>query len=34
MERRWAHEKRWLDKCPAEFKPVFYRQNVDDIFVL
>ena len=20
------HEKRWLDKCPKEFKPVFYRR--------
>ena len=28
------HEKRWLDKCPEEFKPLFYRQHVDDIFVL
>ena len=28
------HEKRWLEKCPEEFKPVFYRQHVDDIFVL
>ena len=27
------HEKRWLDKCPEEFKPLFYRQHVDDIFV-
>ena len=28
------HEKRWLDKCTGEFTPVFYRRNVDDIFVL
>ena len=27
-------EKRWLDKCPEEFKPVFYKRYVDDIFVL
>ena len=27
------HEKRWLDKCPEKFKPVFYRQYVNDIFV-
>ena len=27
------HEKRWLNKCPEEFKPVFYRRHVDDIFV-
>ena len=26
-------EKRWLDKCPVEFKPVFYWQYMDDIFV-
>ena len=23
------HETRWLDKCPEEFKPVFYRRYVD-----
>ena len=28
------HEKRWLYKCPQEFKPMFYRQYVDDIFLL
>ena len=28
------HEKRWLDKCPKKFKPVFYRRYVDDTFVL
>ena len=28
------HEKRWLDKCPEEFKPVFYRRYIDDIFAL
>ena len=27
-------EKRWLDKCPSKLKPVFYRQNVNDTFVL
>ena len=27
-------EKQWIDTCPAEFKPVFYRRYVDDIFVL
>ena len=26
------HEKRWLDKCSKELKPVFYRRYVDDIF--
>ena len=28
------HEKVWLDECPIEFKPNFYRRYVDDIFVL
>ena len=28
------HEKVWLDNCPKEFKPVYYRRYVDDIFVL
>ena len=27
-------EKKWLEKCPAKFKPVCYRRYVDDIFVL
>ena len=28
------HEKIWLEECPPEFKPKFYRRYVDDIFVL
>ena len=28
------HEKTWLNNCPEDFKPVFYRRYVDDIFVL
>ena len=28
------HEENWLNKCPTEFKPSFYRRYVDDIFVL
>ena len=28
------YERKWLEKCPLEFKPVFYRRYVDDIFVL
>ena len=28
------HEEKWLNKCPIEFKPSFYRRYVDDIFVL
>ena len=28
------HEKKWLEQCPNEFRPVFYQRYVDDIFVL
>ena len=28
------HESRCLNKCPEEFKPVFYRRYLDSIFVL
>ena len=28
------HEKKWLEQCPEEFKPGYYRRYVDDIFVL
>ena len=28
------HETKWLNDCPAKFKPVFYKRYVDDIFVL
>ena len=28
------HEKKWLNDCPNNFKPVFYKRYVDDIFVL
>ena len=28
------HEQIWLDECPMEFKPKFYRRYVDDIFIL
>ena len=28
------HEQIWLNECPEEFKPVYYRRYVDDIFVL
>ena len=27
-------ERKWLDSCPAEFKPVYYRRYVDDTCVL
>ena len=25
--------RKWLEKCPLEFEPVFYRRYVDNIFV-
>ena len=28
------HEEVWLNICPSEFKPVFYRRYVDDTFLL
>ena len=28
------YEVKWLELCPNEFKPVFYRGYVDDVFVL
>ena len=28
------HETIWLEQCPLEFKPKFYRRYVDDIIVL
>ena len=28
------YEIKWLEQCPKEFKPFFYRRYVDDIFVL
>ena len=27
-------EKNWLQNCPSDFKPHYYRRYVDDIFVL
>ena len=27
-------EMKWLEKCPNEFKSIFRRRYVDDIFVL
>ena len=27
-------EKYWLQNCPSDFKPSYYRRYVDDIFVL
>ena len=28
------HEQTWLSDCPEDFKPVYYRRYVDDIFAL
>ena len=28
------HEKHWLESCPEEFSPLFYRRYVDDTFVI
>ena len=28
------HEENWINNCPPEFKPVFYRRYADDTFVL
>ena len=28
------NETKWLDDCPPEFKPLYYRRYVDDIFLL
>ena len=28
------HEKNWLEHCPVEYRPLYDRKYVDDIFVL
>ena len=28
------HESIWLEQCPVEFRPIFYKRYVDDIFLL
>ena len=28
------HETSWLNNCPSQFKPIFYRRYVDDCFLL
>ena len=28
------YKKNWLNECPSQFKPLVYRRNVGDIFVL
>ena len=30
----WFYERKWLEQCPDEFKPIYYRRYVDYIFVL
>ena len=30
----WHHEKKWLNDCPNNFRPAFYKRYVDYIFVL
>ena len=34
LANAFFHEQIWLNECPDEFKPVYYRRYVDDIFVL
>ena len=28
------YERKWLEECPSDFKPKYYKRYVDDIFVL
>ena len=28
------YESKWLENCPPQFKPQFYRRYMDDIFVM
>ena len=28
------HEKKWFEHCPLEYRPLYYRRYVDDIFAL
>ena len=28
------YERKWLENCPLQFKPKFYRRYVDDIFLM
>ena len=27
------HEKNWLQNCPLDFKPLFYKRYIDDTFL-
>ena len=28
------HEQTWIDNCPQDFKPIFYRRYMDDTFLI
>ena len=28
------HERKWLDDCPPDFKPLYYKRYVDDTFII
>ena len=28
------HEREWLENCPLEFRPVYYRRYIDDTFII
>ena len=28
------HEEMWLEQCPDDFRPVFYKRYIDDTFIL
>ena len=28
------HKQKWLGSCPLEYRPLYYRHYVDDIFLL
>ena len=28
------NEKKWIDNCPADFKPIYYKRYVDDTFII
>ena len=30
----YFHEKKWLEECPPEFRPVLYRRYIDYTFLL
>ena len=34
FKKELKKKKYWLNKCPIEFKPIYYRRCVGDIFVL